>query len=73
MAGKGLLYLTLSYLTKLEQVRDTAEALEFFRSIPSETVLEQQVKIVLQILFNLSWNEQWDALLQEILTENQFV
>lgn len=73
MAGKGLLYLTLSYLTKLEQVRDTAEALEFFRSIPSETVLEQQVKIVLEILFNLSWNEQWDALLQEILTENQFV
>lgn len=73
MAGKGLLYLTLSYLTKLEQVRDTAEALEFFRSIPSETVLEQQVKIVLEKLFNLSWNEQWDALLQEILTENQFV
>ena len=71
LAGKGLLYLILSYLTKPEQIKDTAEVLDFFQSIPTEMDLKNQVKTVVENLFNLTWNEQWELLLEETVTEDQ--
>lgn len=69
LAGKGLLYLILSYLSKSDQIRDTTETQSYFKSFSPQSHTKTNLQIVVRDQFQLTWDQNWDNLLEEILAE----
>lgn len=69
LAGKGLLYLILGYFSQPDQIRDVVEIQSYFSSFPKLEELSKTVKIAVKDHFHLTWNPNWEDLLQEILAE----
>lgn len=69
LAGKGLVYLVASYLTYPDRIRDTSEVANYFQEMARSGSLSSQLQHIFLDQFNLEWNENWEAILEEVLKE----